>query len=170
MDKILETIVQDLQKKFETTFEEFRGEAHVFVQPAQIVEVLIYFRDMHEFPLLSALTVVDYWPQQEPRFHVIYQLTSIAKNLSIQVRVPVPATRSIVPTVSGVFASANWREREAWDMFGIRFDGHPDLRRILMPADWEGHPLRKDYPLGYEEPQFTFNFDEIDLRKPYAKE
>jgi NADH-quinone oxidoreductase subunit C len=170
MDKTLETIVQDLQEKFEVTFEEFRGEAHVFAQPAQIVEVLTYLRDTHEFPLLSAMTAVDYWPQEEPRFHVIYQLTSIAKNLSLQVRVPVAATSPEVPTVSGVFASANWREREAWDMFGIHFEGHPDLRRILMPGDWEGHPLRKDYPLGYEEPQFTFNFDEIDLRKPYAKE
>ena len=170
MDKSLEIIVQDLQKKFETSFEEFRGEAHVFVQPGQIVEVLTYLRDSHEFPLLSAMTVVDYWPQEEPRFHVIYQLTSITKNLSLQVRVPVPATNPVVPTVSAVFAAANWREREAWDMFGIRFDGHPDPRRILMPPEWEGHPLRKDYPLGYEEPQFTFNFEEIDLRKPYAKE
>jgi NADH-quinone oxidoreductase subunit C len=127
-------------------------------------------RDEHEFALLSALTAVDYWPQQEPRFHVVYQLTSLAQNLSIQLRVPVAATSPVVPTVSGVFACANWRERELWDMFGIRFDGHPDLRRILMPADWEGHPLRKDYPLGYEEPQFTFNFEEINLRKPYAKE
>jgi len=170
MDKTLEEITRDLQEKFEATFEEFRGEAHVFVRPAQIVEVLTYLRDTHEFPLLSAMTAVDYWPQEEPRFHVIYQLTSIAKNLSLQVRVPVAATSPEVPTVSGVFSSANWREREAWDMFGIHFEGHPDLRRILMPGDWEGHPLRKDYPLGYEEPQFTFNFDEIDLRKPYAKE
>ena len=170
MDKTLETIVQDLQKKFEATFEEFRGEAHVFVRPEQIVEVLTYLRDEQKFPLLSAMTVSDYWPQQEPRFHVIYQLTSVEKNLSLQVRVLLAATSPVVPTVSAVFASANWREREAWDMFGIRFEGHPDPRRILMPQDWEGHPLRKDYPLGYEEPQFTFNFDEIDLRKPYAKE
>ena len=170
MDKSLETIIQDLQQKFDITFEEFRGEAHVFIQPEQIVDVITSVRDTHRFELLSAMTVVDYWPQEEPRFHVIYQLTSVTENLSIQLRVPVEATKPELPTVSGVFASANWREREAWDMFGIRFEGHPDPRRILMPGDWEGHPLRKDYPLGYEEPQFTFNFDEIDLRKPYAKE
>jgi NADH-quinone oxidoreductase subunit C len=170
MDNKLEKIVQAVQSDFDVTFEEFRGEAHLFVQPEKIVDVITSLRDTHGFELLSAMTVVDYWPQEEPRFHVIYQLTSIAENLSIQLRVPVAATRPEVPTVSGVFASANWREREAWDMFGIHFEGHPDMRRILMPADWEGHPLRKDYPLGYEEPQFTFNFDEIDLRKPYAKE
>ena len=170
MDNKLEKIVQAVQKDFDVTFEEFRNEVHLFIQPEQIVDVITSLRDTHEFKLLSAMTAVDYWPQQEPRFHVIYQLTSIAKNLSIQLRVPVAATKPEVPTVTGVFASAKWREREAWDMFGIRFEGHPDLRRILMPHDWEGHPLRKDYPLGYEEPQFTFNFDEIDLRKPYAKE
>jgi NADH-quinone oxidoreductase subunit C len=170
MDKKLEKIVQALQKDFDASFEEFRGEAHVFVRAEQIVDVITALRDTHGFELMSALTAVDYWPQEEPRFHVIYQMTSVTENLSVQVRVPVAATRSVVPTVSGVFASANWREREIWDMFGIRFDGHPDLRRILMPGDWEGHPLRKDYPLGYEEPQFTFNFEEIDLRKPYAKE
>jgi NADH-quinone oxidoreductase subunit C len=170
MDNKLEKIVEALQKDFVITFEEFRNEMHLFVQPEQIVDVITSLHDTHEFELLSALTAVDYWPQQEPRFHVIYQLTSLTQNLSIQVRVPVSAINPVLPTVSGVFASANWREREAWDMFGIRFEGHPDLRRILMPADWEGHPLRKDYPLGYEEPQFTFNFEEIDLRKPRAKE
>ena len=170
MDKKLEKIVQALQAKFGGNVEEFRDEAHVFVKPEQIVEALTLLRDAYQFELLSAMTAVDYWPQQSPRFHLIYQLTSLANNLSLQLRVPVNGDQPKVPSATRVYQVANWREREAWDMFGIEFEGHPDLRRILMPDDHEGHPLRKDYPLGYEEPQFTFNFDEIDLRKPYAKE
>ncbi len=172
MDTKLEKIVQTLQEKFGATLEEFRGEAHVFVKPEHIIEALTLLRDAHEFALLSAMTAVDYWPQDasRPRFHVIYQLTSLARNLSVQLRVPVNGSRLKVPTATGVFAAANWREREIMDMFGIEFEGHPDPRRILLPDDLDGHPLRKDFPLGYEEPQFTFNFEEIDVRKPYVKE
>ena len=170
MDKKLEPIVKAVQSKFGATFEEFRDEVHLFVKPEQIVEALTLLRDEQNFELLSALTAVDYYPQSTPRFHVIYQLTSIEKNLSVQLRVPVNGDRPKVPTATRVFGSANWRERELLDMFGIEAEGHPDPRRILMPDDAEGHPLRKDYPLGYEEPQFSFNFDEINLRKPYAKE
>lgn len=170
MDNKLEKIVQALQEKFKLKAEEFRGEAHVFAGAEQIVDVLTFLRDQQGFELLSAMTAVDYGPQASPRFHIIYQLTSVANNLSLMVRVPVSGDQPEVPTVTGVYAAANWREREVWDMFGVRFAGHPDPRRILMPPDWEGHPLRKDYPLGYEEPQFTFNFEEIDLRKPYSKE
>jgi NADH-quinone oxidoreductase subunit C len=88
----------------------------------------------------------------------------------VQLRVPVNGDQPKVPTAAGVFKSAVWRERELLDMFGIEFDGHPDPRRILMPEGTDGHPLRRDFPLGYEEPQFSFNYEEIDLRKPYAKE
>ncbi|MEP7134508.1 MAG: NADH-quinone oxidoreductase subunit C [Chloroflexota bacterium] len=170
MDKKLEKIVQALQESFGSSIEEFRDEVHVFVKVEQIVDALMLLRDKYEFELLSAQTATDYYPQMTPRFHVIYQLTSIAKNLSVQLRVPVNGDQPKVPTATRVYEVANWRERELLDMFGIEFEGHPDPRRILLPEDQEGHPLRKDFPLGYEEPQFTFNFDEIDLRKPYAKE
>ena len=170
MDKKLEPIVKTVHEKFGAPVEEFRDEVHLFVKPEQIVSALTLLRDEHNFELLSALTASDYWPQEAPRFHVIYQLSSLAKNLSLQLRVPLNGDNPKVPTATRVYAVANWRERELLDMFGIQFEGHPDPRRILMPEGTEGHPLRKDYPLGYEEPQFTFNFDEIDLRKPYAKE
>jgi NADH-quinone oxidoreductase subunit C len=171
MDKKLENIVQALQEKFDASLEESRGEVHVFVNPEQIVEALTLLRDKYDFELLSAMTATDYFPQLSPRFHVIYQLTSLAKNLSIQLRVPVDDANPNIPTATGVYEVANWRERELKDMFGIIPEGHPDPRILLLPEDWDDkHPLRKDFPLGYEEVQFTFNFDDINLRKHYAKE
>ena len=171
MDKKLETIVQVLQESFSVSFEEFRGETHVFVNAENIVDALTLLRDKYDFELLSAMTAIDFWPQLSPRYHVIYQLTSLARNLSLQLRVALEDGEPHIPTAVGVYEVANWRERELRDMFGIIPDGHPDLRILLLPEGWEDkHPLRKDFPLGYEEVQFTFNFEDIDLRKPYAKE
>jgi NADH-quinone oxidoreductase subunit C len=171
MDIKLEPIVQSLQEKFSTSLEEFRNEVHVFINPADIIAALTLLRDEYQFELLSALTATDYWPQQTPRYHVIYQLSSLANNITIQLRVPVDGSDPRIPTATGVYEVANWRERELKDMFGIIPEGHPDPRILLLPEDWdEKHPLRKDFPLGYEEVQFTFNFEDIDLRKPYAKE
>ena len=171
MDKKLEPIVQALQEKYSTSYEEFRDEVHVFINPESIVDALTLLRDKYDFELLSAMTASDYYPQMTPRFHVIYQLTSLAKNLSLQLRVPVDGADPQIPTATGVYRVADWRERELMDMFGIKAVGHPDPRVLLLPEDWEGkHPLRKDFPLGYEEVQFTFNIDDIDLRKNYAKE
>ena len=170
MDKKLEPIIQALQEKYTTSIEEFRDEVHIFINAEQIVDALTLLRDKYDFELLSALTASDYWPQQSPRFHVIYQLSSIARNITVQLRVPVNGDQPKIPTATRVYDVANWRERELLDMFGIEIEGHPDPRRILMPEDTTGHPLRKDFPLGYEEPQFTFNVEEINLRKPYAKD
>ena len=171
MDKKLETIVQALQENFNTTNEEFRGEVHVFVSAENIIPALTLLRDKYDFELLSALTATDYWPQPSPRFHVNYQLSSLARNLTLQLRDPLEDGEPHIPTATRVYEVANWRERELRDMFGIIPDGHPDLRILLLPEGWEDkHPLRRDFPLGYEEVQFTFNFDEIDVRKPYAKE
>ena len=170
MTKPLEPILKDLQEKFGATHEMFRGEVQCLVKAERIIEALTTLRDAHHFELLSSQTAVDYHPQTSPRFHVVYQLTSIEKNLSVQLRVPLNGDQPRLPTAANVYKTAVWRERELLDMFGIEFEGHPDPRRILMPEGTDGHPLRKDFPLGYEEPQFTFNYKEINLRKPLVKE
>lgn len=143
----------------------FRGETSLLVTPGRLHDVALTLRDEFKYDFLNALTATDYWPQLEPRFHVVYQLFSYSHNTRLCLRVPVNDSDPVVPTVEGLWPVANWHEREVFDMFGIRFEGHSDLRRILMPSDWEGYPLRKDYPLGYEEPQFTFNYEDIQIRK-----
>jgi NADH-quinone oxidoreductase subunit C len=170
MNEELQSIVDDLQKRFSVEIQEFRGEIVLFLQPENVPAVCQVLRDEFDFELLTEETAVDYWPEQEPRFHVIYRLRSLKRNQIIGLRSPLNGNAPTMPSLCGIYANANWFERELWDMFGIRFDGHPDLRRLIMPADWVGHPLRKDYPSGYEEVEFSFNFDEIDLRKPYAQE
>jgi len=160
--------LQALQERFGAEISEFRGEYTATLSPEHIVAACRTLRDEFDFNMLADETAVDYWPQETPRFHVVYQLRSLSRREVLTLRVPVDGSAPGVPTIEGVFPNANWHEREIWDMFGIRFEGHSDLRRILMPADWEGHPLRKDYPLGYEEVQFTFNFREVDDRKPHG--
>ncbi len=98
------------------------------------------------FTFLSELTAVDYWPR-EPRFEVVYILVSIARRQRLRMKVRLQGDDARVATVSGIWPAANWLEREVWDLFGIAFEGHPDPRRLLMPEDWEGYPLRKDYPV-----------------------
>ncbi len=133
--------------------------------PDQIVKICQAVRDEFAFDYLCELTAVDYWPEEEPRFHLVYVFHSHPNNVRFAIRVPLNGDNPSVSSVESVYAGANWHEREIWDMFGINFEGSHDLRRILMPYDWEGHPLRKDYPLGYEEVQFSFNYDEISKRK-----
>lgn len=166
----LQSIVQVFQDRFAAGLYEFRGETSLILGADQIVAACQALRDEFDFELLTEQTAVDYWPDLTPRFHLVYRLRSLKHNLLLGLRVPLEGNFPVVPTLTGVYANANWFERELWDMFGIRFEGHPDPRRVVMPEDWVGHPLRKDYPLGYEEVQFTFNFDEIDVRKPYAQE
>jgi NADH-quinone oxidoreductase subunit C len=170
MNDHLQSAVDAILDRFGAEASEFRGDASLIVKPEQVVDVCRCLRDEFSFEMLAAYTAVDYWPEQEPRFHLIYELSSLTKNVRLRLRVPLNGNAPVLPTVEGVYPNANWHEREIFDMFGIRFEGHSDLRRILMPYDWVGHPLRKDYPLGYEEVQFSFNYDEIDRRKPYAKE
>lgn len=154
-----------IQARFGACVSEFRGEISLVIAPEQLPDVALVLRDEFGFDFLSSLTASDYWPQLEPRFHVVYQLYSHPHIVRLCLRVPVNDSDPVAPSVEAIWPVANWHEREVFDMFGIRFTGNSDLRRILMPYDWEGYPLRKDYPLGYEEPQFTFNFEEIQVRK-----
>jgi NADH-quinone oxidoreductase subunit C len=149
----------------------FRGQVWLEIAAEAITAACQKLRDdpALEFNRLSALTAVDRWPS-EPRFEILYQLYSFRHRVFLGLLARVHGEVAEIDSLEGVFPSANWHEREVFDMFGVRFRGHSDLRRILMPFDWVGHPLRKDYPLGYEEVQFSFNAGEIDRRKPYASE
>jgi NADH-quinone oxidoreductase subunit C len=109
-----------------------------------IVDVCKVLREARGFLLLADITAVDWWPR-EPRFEVVYQLAS--GNDRLRLKVALAGDNARLPTVQTVWPGANWLEREVWDLFGIVFDGHGDLRRLLMPEDWEGHPLRKDFPV-----------------------
>jgi NADH-quinone oxidoreductase subunit C len=123
----------------------------IYVDRPYIREACALLRDDSRFPFtfLSDITCVDWYPS-EPRFEVVYHLLSIAKKERVRLKVRVDGSSPVVESITSVWAGANYFEREIFDLFGVRFTGHPYLRRILMPEDWEGHPLRKDYPVeGY---------------------
>jgi NADH-quinone oxidoreductase subunit C len=128
----------------------------IVVPGEHIVETCRALRDVPalRFEVLVEITAADYLPT-EPRFEVIYHLLSIQHRSRLRLKVRVPTYGSL-PTVQGVWKGAGWLEREVWDMFGIVFDGHNDLRRLLMPEDWEGHPARKDYPVQIRKAAQTY--------------
>jgi NADH-quinone oxidoreductase subunit C len=169
----LAQIVEQLKSKFSDAIEdvrEFRGELTVRVKPERLVEMCAFLRDDPDcaFDFLSDVSGVDYNPE-EPRFGVNYHLTSMNYRQRLRLKVRIPGPDPHVPTVTSVWPGANWFERETYDLFGVVFVGHPDLRRLLLPEDFRGHPLRRDEPIAQEEVQFTHNFDEVDRTKPYAK-
>ena len=134
------------------------GEITVIVPREQIAQVCASLKTApnFEFDFLSDICGVDRGPEEEPRFEVNYHLFSTKKYHRLRLKVLLNEQDAHVPTVTGVWRTANWHERETYDLFGVIFDGHPDLRRILLPDDWEGHALRKDFPLrGYEPYSLT---------------
>ncbi len=120
------------------------------VAAEHLLDVCRWLRDNPEFDMsfLEFVSAID-WPD---RFDVVYQLTSLARQHGIALKVPIPKEDARIPSVAGIWRGADWHEREAYDLFGITFEGHPDLRRIMMSADWKGHPLRKNYV--YEDPEW----------------
>jgi NADH-quinone oxidoreductase subunit C len=133
---------------------EHRGELTLVVPRERLVEVARFLAGPPlAFVLLADLSCADF-PDEPGRFRLAYQLASLESGARLRLRVWAGAEPE-VDSVTGVWPTANWHEREVYDMFGVSFAGHPDLARILMPDDWEGHPLRRDYPLGGEEVEFS---------------
>jgi NADH-quinone oxidoreductase subunit C len=168
------TVVNALREEFPQaplTEHIFRGDVSNQVLPDDLVAIARFLRDAPNlrYRFLENLCGVDYLGR-EPRFDVVYHLFSLTHCHRICLKVGVPEEQPVVPSLTPLWPTANWQERETYDMFGITFAGHPCLDRILMPEDWEGYPQRKDVPLGFEEVAFTFNEEKIYAYKPFAKE
>jgi NADH-quinone oxidoreductase subunit C len=135
---------------------EFRDEQTIVLHAASLLSVCTYLQKNLRYNFLSTVTAVD-WPERAPRFDVVYQLLSLSNQSVLRLKVRVGnkgEEHPSVPSVTSLWPGANWYEREVFDLFGIEFAGHPDLRRIMMPPDWTTYPLRKDYPLaGFDLPE-----------------
>ena len=142
-----------------TEVSEFRDQLTCVVKKDNLPDICGFLRDDPElsFNFLSCICAVDFL-ERNPRFDVVYELYSISKNHRVRLKVRVNEEES-VPSVTSIWSAANWHEREVFDLFGITFDDHPDLRRILMPDNYEGHPLRKDFSLTREEVMFSHNLN-----------
>jgi NADH-quinone oxidoreductase subunit C len=151
-------LVEKLRTRFPSVIGEaveFIGQLSVQVQKEHILEVCTFLRNLEKpFDYLSDLTCVHFPDRKEAPFEIVYNLYSIPANERVRLKVATSEQEG-VDSVTGIWPSANWLEREVFDLFGVRFANHPDLRRLLLPPDWEGHPLRKDYPLEFVENSWT---------------
>ncbi|MCU0246077.1 MAG: NADH-quinone oxidoreductase subunit C [Bryobacter sp.] len=130
--------------------EVFRGETTLYIEPSQIVTVCEFLKQGHGFDRLSSVTCVD-WHPMEPRFEVVYHLHATARHERLRLKVKLAGEAAEIDSVFSVWRSADWYEREVFDLFGVQFRNHPNLKRILLPEGWQGHPLRKDFPVhGYK--------------------
>lgn len=164
----------------------FRNETTIVVEAQRLPEILDYLRVTSGliYNFLSDISGVDYYPNdygdgydgqdernyRPERFGISYHLYSMLYNRRLRVKTFAMEENPVVPSVMGIWQASNWLEREIADMMGITFEGHPDPRRLLMPEDWDGHPHRRDYPLGKETVAFSFNVEEIRKHKPFAED
>ena len=132
-----------------------QGDEVLILDRASLRESFRFFKEDSNLQLdfLSDITAVDYWKKKEPRFEMVYQLVSLKGGRRLRVRVPVPEEDAAVESLTPLWKGANFLEREVWDLFGIRFIDHPDLRRVLLYDEFQGHPLRKDYPVNLWQPR-----------------
>lgn len=121
------------------------GETLLWMTPKKIVTVCRELRDNLGFERICGVSAIDRYPL-EPRFEVVYFVHSVSRNIRLKLKVALPGSNPALESITSVWEGANWYEREAFDLFGIKFEGHPNLKRIMMPDDWDGHPLRRDFP------------------------
>ena len=133
---------------------DFRGDQTITVQKNVLIELFKFLRDdpSLDFKFLMDLTAVDYLNRKDNRFEVVYHFYSLKHNHRLRVKVPVSEDDCTIDSVSSLWKTANWYEREVWDLYGIKFNSHPDMRRILLYEEFKGHPLRKDYPINKRQP------------------
>ncbi|NJM05170.1 NADH-quinone oxidoreductase subunit C [Candidatus Gracilibacteria bacterium] len=165
-------LLRALQERFGATIldsSDQYGELQLHIRREELPDVARLLHDSHGFDYLENLCGVDYLGR-EPRFEVVYHLLAIATNQRLCLKVGAPEQDARVPSLIALWPTATYQEREVYDLFGITFDGHEHITRILLPDDWVGHPLRKDVPLGDEEIAFTFNQERIYAHKPFAQE
>ncbi|MBF0565918.1 MAG: NADH-quinone oxidoreductase subunit C [Nitrospirae bacterium] len=161
-------IANKIKEEFPTEVvevKEFRGQVGITIKKNELPGIIRRLNASPEFDFdyLKDLCGVDYMNVKVPRFEVVYQLYSIRHGHMLRLNVQVSENSPTIASVTAVYSGANWHERECYDMFGIVFDNHPDLRRILLPEDWEGYPLRKDYPTAGTEEEWR-GFKEVLLK------
>ncbi len=167
-------IVEKLKEKFPEEvldIKEFRGQVSVTLKKEKILDI---FRFLHNdpdlfFDYLVDVCGADYLGKKEKRFEVVYHIYSIKHRHALRIKAEVAGDNPSIDSVVAIWVGANWHEREAYDMYGIVFNGHPDLRRILLPEDWEGYPLRKDYPVKGPEKEWPGFLDVLDRAKKYRE-
>jgi NADH-quinone oxidoreductase subunit C len=163
-----DTLVERLGNRFKQALQEssdFQGDLSIVVDPSAVVAVARYLKEEEDFDYFLYATAVD-WPARDPRFTVVWEVRSLANKTRIRIKTTAAMPEPHAPSLTSVWPAANWHERETWDLLGIKFDGHPDLRRLLMPQSWEGHPLRKDY-VSFGEP-VIFSDQKLEGLEPDA--
>jgi NADH-quinone oxidoreductase subunit C len=161
-------LVQRINEAFPGALPEssdFRGDLSIVIEAASVLEVAQHLKQTEGFDYFLYATAVD-WPARDPRFTVVWEVRSLALKTRIRIKTLAAMPEPQVPSMTSVWPAANWHERETYDLFGIKFEGHPDMRRILMPASWEGYPLRKDY-VSFGEP-VIFSDQKLEGLEPDA--
>jgi NADH-quinone oxidoreductase subunit C len=161
----IEKVINELKRKFpEKIMESYNlfGDDNIIITKDSVLDIVTFLKEKpYDFAMLLDLTCVDYLGE-ELRFEMVYHLYSLSNNLRLRIKARIPENDPKIDSLTSLWGNANWLEREVYDMFGIHFNGHPDLRRLFMQYGFEGHPLRKDYPLRKRQSLIPMRYEDAD--------